>query len=100
MVVPFRGSGSWDHLVSAGIPEDKVPQVLEEIKSEIQTLSKRKIFFDDVETATCESKPGRLLTKVDVIVRGQSLFHFNSSGNPVLKRYSSKDWEPVEVLFT
>jgi len=92
--VPMRESGSWEHLRELTIDEKDIPQVIEEIKRELN-IEGRHVAGDQVETLLCESKPGRLLEKRDLFVKGQSLFRLCPDGIPLVKRYGSKKWEPV-----
>lgn len=55
--------------------------------------------LDEVETMLCESKEGRLLTKVDVFVKGQALFRLDDEGIPWIKEYGEYFWSRVKIRY-
>ena len=96
---PVRGSGSWSHLKEIGIDESEIEGVCQEIRNEIST-TKHLIQMDEVEVILCESKDGRLLKKIDLVVKGQSIFKLDENGALSVKYFASHEWVPVDIRFT
>ena len=83
---------SHDHLLKFGFEDAQFDEVMRQISSEIGTKLYQR---DDIETGLCESIDGRLLTKFDVYIEGQSLINFDDHGTPWRKLYGEYNWQTV-----
>jgi hypothetical protein len=91
MFFPVNGSGSWEHLMDAGVSAQDVEAVCFELQRELSTHW-RIVWMDEVEVILCESKDGRLLQKFDTFIVGQMLWRIDDFGGVWVKLYNNFEW--------
>jgi hypothetical protein len=96
-----KGSRKWlnlqypiDNLGAAtqleGVPSNLRPSALHHIMSEFGLAS---FGLNCVETLLCETAINRNNRIHDYVLKGQSMFRFNSEGRPIFREFSTSNWK-------
>jgi hypothetical protein len=97
---PVEDSASLDHLKRHGFTSENVEEACEFLCDEMNTTTKgAMVMRDNVEVMLCESIEGRLLTKFDVFVRGQSLLMLDEYGSGWVKDFGEYQWKRTQKRF-
>jgi hypothetical protein len=87
---PVKGMASYTHLHDMGqVEECNFEEAMEQLKHELQMPTAGK---NEIETALCESTPGRFLEKFDVFFFGQDLYRLTKEGRVECKRWRTVVW--------
>jgi hypothetical protein len=98
LLYPVVGAASHEHVLKHGFPKEQVGEVCPVVGVQFSTFD-RKVFHDEVKTMLCESIIGRLLTKFDLFIKGQSLFLMDGDGVSWMKLYGEYVSKKTTKLF-
>jgi hypothetical protein len=88
---PVKGMASYNHLHEKGqVEECDFEDAMEQLKHELQMPTAGR---NEIETALCESMPGRYLQKYDVFFWGQDLYRLTKEGLVECKRWDTVVWK-------